>query len=462
MIAGVTRGERVLTAPPWQRDGQVIRYGIGFPFQVAPRVAALLVEAHAEGTRTYGFQDGSDVMLFGSLDEIRAENAIQISRNEYLDDPDTGQTQIHLKSPAIGGFVPLGATRDGHAHPHAGTGFGLGQAHLLPADEHGGFVWGDEDRRDLLEVFQFSFEADTFESRRSHTGTQDSRSPLAIGDSGWCIVSHGLTTAIPDGDDLLLTVLARKDDTPACGIARWSCLDRVWRPVSFQSVAVGESVQSQANYAEACSWLEPSLIRDVDGSLLFAARGQDYGTTADGVALGKVIRVWRSTDGGGHGWEVVIDVPEARQFAPMTINQAADGTPYIVSTPYDHSFVFKLSSDPDLAAARMRGRGREILCVWALNGERSVLESPLVIRDADADFGKRPVDPEWYDGWMVDHANACTVRLSDGAWHNVLVYRGLHSALYHSLGRYPASQTGCYVEEVLSDGPALPVWDFED
>ena len=461
MITGVTRGKCDLTAPPWQKDGQVVRYGLGFPFQVAPRVAAILVDAHVECTATYGFQNGSDVILFDNLDGIRAEKAIEISRNEYFDDPGTGEKRINLKSPVIGGFIPLGAAHlDGRAHPYAGTGFGLGQAHFLPADELGGFVWWDKKRRDLLEIFQFSFDADTFTSRKSHEGTQDSTSPLRIGDSGWCIVSHGLTTAIPDGDDLLLTVLARKGDTPACGIARWSFLDNVWQPVSFQTVAGGESVPDQKNYAEACSWMEPSLIRDVDGSLLFAARGQDYGKTADGVALGKVMRVWRSTDG-GRGWKVVIDVPEVRQFAPVTINQAADGTPYVVSTPYDHSFVFKLSSDPDFATAKMRGRGREILYAWALNEKRSDLESPLIIRDADEEFGKRPIDPEWYDGWMLDHANAWTVRLSDGAWHSVLVYRCLHSALYHSLGRYPADETGCYVEEVLSDGPTLPVWDFK-
>ncbi len=178
------------------------------------------------------------------------------------------------------------------------------------------------------------------------------------------------------------------------------------------------------------------------------------------MELGKLIRVWRSTDG-GNGWEVVVDVPGVRQFAPVTVNQAADGTPYVVSTPFDHTFAFKSSSDADFAIAKKRGRGREILCLWPLDEERTGLLGPMVIRDAEGEFGKRPTHPEWYDGWMVDHANAMTVRLADGAWHNVLVYRCLHSALYHSLGRHPAPQAGCYVEEVTSQGHEQGAWNFE-
>jgi len=460
MITGVTTGDVDLTAPPWQKEGEVVRYGLGFPFQVAPRIAALIVDAHIEQTPIYGFQNGSDVILFDDLDTISADKAVPIRRNAYSIDAATGGNFIHLQSSVIAGFVPLGARGDdGSAHPHAGTGFGLGQAHRMPADESGGFAWRDEKRRDLLEVFQFSFDGRIFCSRKSDEGTQDSSSPLRIGESGWSIISHGLTSAIPDGDDLLLTVLARKGDVPACGVARWSRQDGFWRPISFQSVVGEESVTSQANYAENCQWMEPSLIRDIDGSLLFSARGQDSGRSRENVELGKLIRIWRSTDGGSR-WDVVVDGPGVRQFAPVTINQAPDGTPYVVSTPFDLAFVFKMSLDADVATVRKRGRGREILSVWPLNEERTGLLSPMIIRDAEAEFGKRPSHPEWYDGWMVDHASASTVRLADGAWHNVLVYRCLHSALYHSLGRYPASQTGCYLEEVMSQGEARGMWNF--
>jgi len=53
--------------------------------------------------------------------------------------------------------------------------------------------------------------------------TQDASQPLIIGDSSWRIISHGLTTAIPDGGDLLLSVLAGKpDDAQASvGVCRW-------------------------------------------------------------------------------------------------------------------------------------------------------------------------------------------------------------------------------------------------
>ncbi len=58
----------------------------------------------------------------------------------------------------------------------------------------------------------------------------------------------------------------------------------------------------------------------------------------------------------------------------------------------------------------------------------------------------------------MDHPNAAVVRLADGHWHNLLVYRimdrGEHS------GRAPAKQTGLYVETVRSTGAEHPAWRF--
>jgi hypothetical protein len=60
----------------------------------------------------------------------------------------------------------------------------------------------------------------------------------------------------------------------------------------------------------------------------------------------------------------------------------------------------------------------------------------------------------------VDHPSGATVQLADGRWRHVLAYRLLHSPMIRSCGTYPAPQVGCYVEEVVSDGPVLPAWTF--
>jgi hypothetical protein len=172
--------------------------------------------------------------------------------------------------------------------------------------------------------------------------------------------------------------------------------------------------------------VEPTLIRDIDGSLLFTAR----------FAYDKfdehALRVWRSAD--GKSWKLIIEQPNVKGQAPVTINRATDGTPYIVSNPL--------------------GRERDKLVLWPLNRDHTAFEDPVTARDALEQFGPPPSGRVWF----MDHANAGVVRLSDGHWHNLLVYRimdrGEHS------GRPPAPQSGLYVEEVLSSGPEIPAWKF--
>jgi len=229
---------------------------------------------------------------------------------------------------------------------------------------------------------------------------------------GYVFTAPGLTWGIPDGDDLLYALMAKRSGVTISGVTRWKRRGGIWRPVHFLPVT-----------DPAQDWYEPSLIRDTDGSLLFSARIDQ-----------AMIRVWRSTDG-GKTWSLVVDIQGEREPAPMTLNRATDGTPYI--------------------AANLVGRGREVVCLWPLNGARSGLLPPIVARDARADFGPPPSGSQW----KVDHPNASTLRLADGKWHSVLVYRIMDAAEHG--GAEPPAQTGCYVEEVLSSAPASPMWKFD-
>ncbi len=450
-ITGVTRQSAALIAPPHRPEEKNLRYGLGFLFQVAPRKAGVFVNLELTGTTAYGFLNGNDVVLFDDLATISSGQFFPATRNEY---PETNT--LLLKSPMVGGFIPLQAkNKTNSLHPHVGTGFGIAQAHRFPLNDAGEFSWVDPDRRDLLEVFQLSWDGRQFDVRRSGTFTQGSDSPLRIKNTPWFIYSHGMTNAVPDGDDLLLPVAAANIDSAltAVGVARWRSLNGVWMPVAFDLVAEGGSPEPGPNLVERSLWWEPSLVRDAAGNLLFCARGQDEGYTPDKIAMGNLVRVWQSGDQ-GKTWRVLLTAPNIRNLAPVTVNCAADGTLYIVSNPFI----------PNFTPTPKTGRGRNTLCLWPLNPVRTGLETPLLIRDAVAEFGPPPAscDLERPETWMLDHPTAATVQLADDRWHNLLAYRVKHSPLWAAAATQPAPQTGCYLEEIFSSGPAVQAWEFMD
>lgn len=453
-IAGVIKDAARLVVPRDTPNGQEWRYSCGFPFQVAPGIVGISSLINIEGTPNYGYNNGNDIILFDDLAGIDKGKTFPVSRNEYMTTGEDGNKQLLLRGPAIVGFVPLQAKLDdGSAHPHAGTGFGLASACVFPVIGEDGFSWRDPERRDFMEVFQFKFDGESFASSRSALKTRDAEMPVTFERSDWNILNIGLTTAISDGRDLLLPVNARKGNAAAVGMSRWVCREGEWIPDTFTPVSEDSAIREglKANVHEHALWMEPSLVRDIDGSLLFSARGSDSYIDDQGIHYGLMVQAWRSSDN-GKTWNCLFRVPDVRQVSPVTLNRAVDGTPYLVSNVYEPGFVI----------SRQNGRGRENLRLWPLNAQRSGIEAPVVVRETLKEFGEAPAspDPDWYDCWMADHPNAATVLLGDGKWHNLLVYRVLHSPYVGSLAISPAPQTGCYVEEVLSNGAAIPVWNF--
>ncbi|MBT3377543.1 MAG: hypothetical protein HN742_12440 [Lentisphaerae bacterium] len=433
-VTGLTAGGVDLATPPDSTEEVRLRYGLGFPFQVSPERAAVFCNVRIEGIAVTDYENGTDVIIFEDLATISAANAVAISRNERRADAD-GKARLVVKFPVIGGFVPLGALRaDGSAHPHAGTGFGICQAISFPVDEAGHFNWKTE-RIHRCEVHQFAYDGRRFSATRSASGHEQPHP--SVKDSGWDIISPGITTAIPDGDDLLQAAAARNGSGQISGVLRWTRVGPMWEPVRFTPVTpAGES------------WSEASVIRDVDGALLFSARGS-------GGPRFTEVRVWRMRDAGpqwrlvfstpdvrvlhreagGPEWKQVISAAKARNSGPMSIGRAADGTPFI--------------------GANLSGSGRDTLCLWPLNPARSGLEEPHIARAAHKEFGSGPAGSRW----MVDHPSGAVLRLRDGNWHGVLVYRILGQAEHKGVG--PAVQSGCYVEETLCTGSPSPPWRFE-
>ncbi len=433
----MTLGPADVTIPPTQPEGHTWRYGLGLPFQVAAGKVGLF--CGIRGKRGHDFEAGTDVILFSDLSQIQAEGAIPISRNHDEKNPNSspaGAPSIMVKYPVRGGFVPAGAKlEDGSPHPHAGTGFGICQAIAWTADQES--VYPGEQSYEYVELYQLAYDDDGFR----HTQTE--RIPYGDLLPGAVLANPGLTNAIADGEDLLFTMGGGIEGGSASGLTRWRRQADKWRPVSMVPITDPDGS------------FEPSLIRDGDGTLLFCARG---GRDEEGRRRLQS-RVWRSQDG-GESWSKIIHVEGAVGGCPITLNQAADGTPYIAAN-LNEVTLHPLSErgrpkKNDQGIVYASAAGREKLCFWPLNQARDGLETPVLVRDSVAEFGLAPSG----DFWAVDHPSAMTVQLADGNWHNVIAMRICDIAEVRH-GADPVPQTGFYVEEVLSPGTPIPMWKFE-
>jgi hypothetical protein len=424
-------------------------YQCALPFQVSSTQAAIfcnLREALAQGV---DFEVGNDVIVFGSLAEIGSAAPVVANRNHDEPNPNTmppGKPATMVKYPIRGGFVPLGAKRsDGSPHPHAGTGFGISMAQAwktlvdgpppyLQNSYSGAEAYG------YLELQQYAFDGRTFRVEKTE------RVPFTSLLEGWRITNGGMTNAVADGDDLLVPMVGteRRGNSDGkrfggAGLLRMQRQDGAWRAVSFDPITPLNQT------------IEPSVIRDVDGRLLASARG--------GGERRHDVRIARSDDG-GRTWSIVVEVVGLIGPGPVTLNQAADGTPFIAA---NLQRVVPGPNDPlrELAARRKievePGIGsRNTLTLWPLTMERDKLSSPLEVLDCRAAFGP-PVEANWT--WRADHPSGMTVRLTDGNWHHVLGfrvqdYREIKEAMP------PTPRTGMYLHEVLSTGPVLPTWNF--
>ncbi|MAE66902.1 MAG: hypothetical protein CMJ18_21805 [Phycisphaeraceae bacterium] len=416
-------------------EGGLFRYGNGFAFQAGPTTAGFFVNLRFGGYPVGDFEAGMDVVLFDDLATISASNAVPICRSDRHVRPD-GKKRVVVRHTPKGGFVPHGALRaDGSPHPGAGTGFLVGQALDFPMYGDGYYMKEDK-ARDMVhatEVHHLAYDGREFRKIETETWGSDNRKEL----SGWMLEAPSLCTAITDGDDLLFPMDATQGDFTwgggpnASGVARWRYADGRWGPVEFVPIGFSRRVENpDIVYDTECwqEWIEPTVVRDLDGSLLFTARGV-YERRCE-----YMIKVWRSTDGGAT-WDVLFEVEDVRDESPTSINTTADGTLYIFSCPTDHA--------------------RDQLCLWLLRPDRSGVEEPIMFRDGVKQFGPPPKGPVWF----MDHPNGYTVRLADGAWHHLLCHRVMDRGEHG--GSEPSPQSGFYAEELVTPGPAVPLWKFE-
>lgn len=429
-ITNVTRGPADLIEPNESGYSGLYRYGPAYPFQIGPTQVALSTCLRMEGLAAGDFENGSDMIVFDDLSKVSADHAIPFSRNDKYLTP-VGQPRIAIRYPAVGGFVPHGALRaDGSPHPYAGTGFTFAQILDFPMLPGGIYTKADKKSRMIgkIEVRQIRFDGKHLTTDFCETFAKE-HPLIPPGQSNWALFWTGQRPAIPDGDDLLLPIGAAQGDRStwmpspmACGVARFTYQHGEWRPATFVPVIVNEDPFSEVH-------MEPSLVRDVDGSLLFCARGcfNDH--------VEHAIQIWRSRDG-GTTWKLVIDDANTRGQSTVNLNVAVDGTPYVVANAF--------------------GRERDELRVWPLNTERNALAESILVRDALEEFGPTPSGAVWF----MDHPCGAVVRLADGKWRSLLVYRIMDRGEHG--GSMPAPQTGVYIEEIESTGAAIPAWHFAE
>jgi hypothetical protein len=157
---------------------------------------------------------------------------------------------------------------------------------------------------------------------------------------------------------------------------------------------------------------------------------------------------------------MLIEVNGVISPAPITLNQAADGTPFIMA---NLASVIPGPRDPITVSAKPgrpveAGKNtRSTLCLWPLKEDRTGFAEPMIVRDCRGDFGPPVGGSRWT--WRADHPSAASVRLADGKWHTLLGvrvqdYREIKEAMP------PTPHTGMYVHEVLCSGEPRPVWKF--
>lgn len=401
------------------------QYGCAKPIQLSPTQAGLLCGLKQVGIAVIDLCAGSDLIIFDAMDKISEKGAIPLVRNHNATHPRNGAPLVMVKYPITSGFVPLGARLSNDSpHPAAGTGFGLLVALGYPPDHSDLWAPARKDIHDILQLQQYRYDGQRF------TVTADSILDPNELIRGWHIDNVSLDNPLPDGNDFLVGLVGRNGKEypkSGCAVSRWQFRDGAWGPVSIAYIDGSEGA------------MEPSAVRDRDGTILLSAR------------RGTEFNVWRSADG-AQTWRQVLHMDQARASSPVTVHRTVGGAPFLCANP--HVGPHKNGIGQEISV----GRWREMISFWPLTDDRTGIEAPSFSFDFDrARFGPSP------NGSAVwaDHPISGIVRLADEKLHCILCLRvWVRDEVNNEVIATPMS--GTWIKEVhnLNDGPELPIWGF--
>lgn len=418
-------------------------YQLGSLFQLSSTEAGLSVNLRYSGIRAVDLEIGSDLVIFDDSSKISAGRIQPLQRFSYGQHPKTGRKMLFARYPLSISFVPLGAKcPDGSAHPHAGTGFGINQMAGFPTDRLNNDVFDgmkEDEHYYAMELHQFSYDGKEF---RETGVTQCKIDELLPG----CLLGGGMmSTAIADGNDLLLPLSGGYGRIDGCGLVRFRRNNGNWQATEYMPV-IHDREHFYTISGTVGNYIEPSVLREIDGSILFTMREVGAEPFAKGTLDAERLRVFRSADG-GKSWETVVDQPHFHTLTPLSIVRAADGTPCIIANaPALRNY--KNESVNSIVL-------REKMLLHELAPDRKSLMKPLTVCDA---VGEYP-EPFFNSWWRIDHPIGLPVRMKDGLWHGLLVYRVLeHAECDDDAPMTPL--TGCYVQELNTPAENAPLWKF--
>lgn len=448
-IIGVSHRARAFGDAGMQ--GENIRgvYQLGSPFQLSSTQVGLSLNIRYSGIRAVDLEIGSDLAIFDDINHISDSHIQELTRYSHDVHPKTGRKMLFARYPVIINFVPFGAKRpDGTPHPFAGTGFGINSVIGFPEDRLSSDVFEgmeDDEQFYAVEIHQYTYDGTHF---REVSGRMYRPDELL---DGFLLGGGAMSTAIADGDDLILPLSGMRNsgsypiEINGCGLVRFRCTERQWKAVEYVPV-IADTEHFYSIGGTFGNYVEPSVMRDLDGSLLFVMREVGEKPFAAGPLDAERLRVFRSADN-GRSWETMIDLPHFHPLTPLSIIRAADGTPCICANEY----CTKNSKGEVKGSIVLRER----MLLHELSPDRSDLLKPLMVRDCVGEF-PAPYFDSW---WRIDHPIGLPVRLKDGRWHGLLCYRILEHAEC-DLDAPLTPLTGCYVEEIYNGGDEVPLWFF--
>jgi len=158
--------------------------------------------------------------------------------------------------------------------------------------------------------------------------------------------------------------------------------------------------------------------------------------------------LWRSTDGGNH-WTKTMDVPRATIPGPVSINRTRAGRPF---------FAANRPSGPVVdgnGKSITPGGVRTTLSLWPINEYFDAVGERVDVLDCATRFGPTPSGSLW----LADHPTGCIVQLADERLHSLLCVR-VTQLDETAKGIPPTPNSGCWIDQVIDEGPDVPVWTF--
>ena len=423
-------------------------YQIGHPAQLDCETVAVGLNIRCCGVNAIDLEIGNDILILKDFEHPENGKFQMLDRPSKFINPLSGKEELLARYPKNIGFVPLGAKLDDDStHPFAGTGFIIGQVMGFPLEKL--------DRSDCFDgipqekiFYGFEIAQCSYDGKNFNVGE---RQIFKISEllEGFVFGGGSVGPILPDGDGLMMAYSGCPDygdnKVYGCGILHWKNINGKWIPSKFDSVYEDRRKFETLNGVSG-NFIEPTVVRLNDNSLLFSAREVGNNPFGPGPQEAERLHVWKSVDN-GKTWILCFIVPHFHTLTPMSLDISAAGKPFVIANAYC-TCNSKGETVPSIIL-------REKLLAYPLKNDLTGIEEPLVIQDGNADFGM----PPYNSFWRIDLPVGMTLQFRNKKICHLIFYRVLEHLECDS-NAMPTEFTGCHIAEIKSDGNVMPIWKF--